>query len=82
LTKRWTAGPCRRHRLADVPPHVLHLAVADEAGVGQRQARGADAEPAHERHLEPRALDQRRGQRVVRARRPAVAAQVEIESKR
>ena len=61
-------GKARGDRLADVPPDVLHLAVADQARVRHREPRRGDAEAAHEAGLEPRALDERRAQRVVRAR--------------
>jgi len=50
------------------PPDVRHLAVRDESRVGHRQARRGDAEAGHEPGFEPRALDERRGERVVRAR--------------
>jgi hypothetical protein len=51
-------------RLANVPPLVEHLGVGDHPGIGSRQPRSRDTEPAHEGQRKARPLDQPRGERV------------------
>ena len=54
-----------RHRRADVPPLVEHLAERDQAGVGGGDPCGGDRQAAHEGNREPGPLHDARADRVM-----------------